>query len=157
VILPLNIVTVLSARFASPFLSSQLIGWLTNYCFVHTSSPFAECLIAVDKLSGIKRSSRVRACSIGRGIIRKYPRAIPSAIWKLTSHRHLMDTPTSNQSITKSSNCEFMVGKPGLVAAEQLKWVASTDWRFYRRRAALRQYWRETWGLGNFFEFLELL
>ncbi len=62
-----------------------------------------------------------------------------------------MDTPTSNQNITKSSNYEFMVGKPSLVAAEQLKWVASTDWRFYRRRAALRQYWRETWGLGNFF------
>jgi hypothetical protein len=115
---------------------------------------FVECLIAVDELSGMKRSSRVRACSIGRGIIRKYPGAIPSAIWKLISHQHLMDTPTSNQSITKSSNYEFMVGKPSLVAAEQLKWVASTDWRFYRRRAALRQCWRETWGLGNFFEFL---
>ncbi len=68
-----------------------------------------------------------------------------------------MDTLTPNQSITKSSNCEFMVGKPSLVAAEQLKWVASTDWRFYRRRAALRQYWRETWGLGNFFDFLNYL
>ncbi len=54
-----------------------ILGWFTNYCFVHTSSLFVECLIAVDKLSGIKRSSRVRTCSIGRGIIRKYPGAIP--------------------------------------------------------------------------------